>query len=126
MNNQKLYEQMEQEILDFANKYSLTRLRTSTLNFDREWRRAEDGSFNLVSEKAVIRTMGKTTKVPLGEDEEHQTYEQAREATYEYWSEYYKDIRANRSDEQKRKEAQRQKRYRERRKEKQKELDRQQ
>lgn len=116
MNENDTYEQMEQEILAFANKYSLERLRISTINFDRDYKLAPDGSFNLVSTKAVIRVLGKTTKVPIGEGETYKTFEEAWEATKKYWSEYYRDIRAKRTPVQQRAEAKRQKRYRERRK----------
>jgi len=116
MNEQELYEQMEQDIITLANKYSANRLQISTLNFDRDYRRADDGSFNLVATKAVIRVLGKTTKVPIGPDQTHQTYEQAFEATKLYWSEYYRKVRAKRSPAQKAAEARRQKAYREREK----------
>lgn len=122
----ELYEQMEQELLVFATKYSLTRAKLSTPNFDRDYKRGQDGSFNLVSTKAVVRSLGKVTKVPIGENEACQTYEQAAEAAKKHWSEYYKRIRASRSPEQLRRDAQRQKRYRERRKSEVTEFKRQQ
>lgn len=126
MKEDQVYEQMEQEIVVLANKYSINRLKISTMNFDREYRRSEDGSFQLVSTKAVIRALGKVTKVPIGDDQEYKTYEEAEEATKKYWSEYYKTIRANRSEAEKRREAQRQKRYRERRRQNEIDLKRQQ
>ncbi|CAN5616727.1 hypothetical protein BH23PAT2_BH23PAT2_08220 [soil metagenome] len=126
MDEEKIYEQMEQDIIAFANKYSLKRLKLSTVNFDREYRRGVDGNFNLVSTKAVIRVLGKKTKVPLGVDEAHQTFGQAFEATRQYWSEYYKEVRANRSPAQLKAEARRQKRYREQRKQDEMDLKRQQ
>lgn len=116
MDEEKIYKKLEQEIFDLATKYSLTRLRISTLNFERDFKRGEDGAFYLASEKAVIRVLGKTTKVPIGEGMAFPTYEAAWEATKKYWSEYYKGIRAKRSPAQKAAEAKRQKRYRERRK----------
>lgn len=126
MNEQEQYEQMEQELVAFATKYSVTRLRLSTINFEREFKRGQDGSFLLVSTKAVIRVLGKVSKIPIGEGEKYQTYEQAFEAAQKHWSEYYKNVRANRSPEQLVAEARRQKRYRERRKQAQEELKRQQ
>lgn len=116
MNEEDAYKQFEQDLLVFANKYSVTRLKISTLNYDREYKRGQDGSFLLVSTKAVIRVLGKVTKVPIGDDQEFSTYEAAFEATKNYWSEYYRDIRAKRSERQKIAEARRQKRYRELRK----------
>lgn len=116
MNEEDAYKQFEQDLLIFANKYSVTRLKISTLNYDREYKRGQDGSFLLVQTKAIIRVLGKVTKVPIGEDAEFSTYEAAFEATKKYWSEYYRDIRAKRSERQKIAEARRQKRYRERRK----------
>lgn len=126
MNEVEAYEQMEQEIVALANQYSATRIKISIPNFDREYRRGVDGSFLLVSTKAVIRVLGKTTKVPIGEGEEFSTFEEALAATKKHWSEYYKKIRANRSPEQMRAEAKRQKRYRENRKARNTELKRQQ
>jgi len=126
MNENEAYKKMEKEIVAIADKYSITRWKISTPNFDREYRRGADGDFRLVSTKAVIRVLGKTTKVPIGEGETHKTYQSAYEATKKYWSEYYRDIRANRSEAQKKAEAKRQKRYRERRRAKIAELRQQQ
>lgn len=126
MNEEEAYKQFEDELTAFAEKYSVTRLKVSTLNFDREYRRGQDGQFLLVSTKAVIRVLGKVTKVPIGDGEEFSTYEAAFEATKKHWSEYYRDIRAKRSEQEKQQEATRQKRYRERRKKKNTETKRQQ
>jgi hypothetical protein len=120
------YEKMLPELQALATRYSVSRVKLSTLNFDREFRQGVDGNLQLVSTKAVIRVLGKTTKVPIGEGEEFSTYEQAFEATKNHWSEYYKTIRANRSPEQLAAEARRQKRYRERRKKSETQLKRQQ
>lgn len=126
MNEEKIYERMEQEIIALANKYSVSRLKISTLNFDREYRRGEAGQFLLTSTKAVIRALGKVTKVPIGDDQEYKTFEEAEAAVKKYWSEYYKGIRSSRSPEQIKAEKRRQKQYRERRKQKQTALKRQQ
>ncbi len=126
MNEKEIYEKFEEEVVALANKYSMTRLKISTTNFDRDYRRGVDGSFNLVSCKAVIRVLGKTSKVPIGEAEAFSTYEEAFEATKKYWSEYYKGIRAKRTPEQLARDAKRQKRYRERRKSRETTLKRQQ
>ena len=126
MNEQELHEQFENDIQAFALKYSLTRLKVSTYNFDRDYKLGDDGTLHLVQTKAVIRVLGKTTKVPIGDTEQYKTYEEAFEVTKKYWSEYYKNIRAKRSPEQLKAEALRQKRYRERRKEKLTKLKRQQ
>lgn len=126
MKEDDAHKQFEAELAAFATKFSVTRLKISTINFDREYRRGVDGSFILVSTKAIIRVLGKVTKVPIGEGEEFSTYEEAFEATKKYWSEYYRDIRAKRSPEQIAAEKKRQKRYRERRKNKATELKRQQ
>lgn len=116
MNENDTYKQMEQEVILFAHKYSLTRFRFSTINFDRDFKLGQDGNFHLVSTKAVIRVLGKTTKVPIGEGCEFSTYEAAFEATKKYWSEYYREVRAKRSEAERVAEAKRQKRYREKRK----------
>ena len=126
MNELEAYDKLEQEFLALGKKYSLTRLRISTVNFDRDFKLGQDGEFNLVQTKAIIRVLGKTTKVPIGEGQEHKTFEEAFAATKKYWSEYYRDIRANRSPEQLKAEARRQKKYREKRKARETQLKRQQ
>lgn len=126
MNQIEQFQKFESELTAFANQHSVTRLKISTLNFDREYRRGVDGNIRLVSTKAIIRVLGKVTKVPIGEGEEFSTYEEAFEATKKYWSEYYRDIRANRSPEQIAAEQKRQKRYRDRRKNRNTQLKRQQ
>jgi len=94
---QETYDQFYQDMVAIATKYSMDRLRVTTLNFDREFKRGQDGSFNLVGTKAVIRVLGKTSKVPIGEGTPYATYEEAWEATKKYWSEYYREIRARRT-----------------------------
>lgn len=112
MNQEEQRQKFEQELLLFAAKYSVTRLKLSTLNFEREYIREDDGSFVLKGEKALIHSYGRITKVPIGEGQEFSTYEEAEEATKKYWSEYYKKTRTSLTDDQKRAAAQRQKRYR--------------
>lgn len=112
----------ESDIEHFATRYSANRLKVSTVNFDRDYKRDADGRLHLVSEKAVIRVLGKVTKVPIGEGEKYATFEEAFEATKKYWQEYYKRVRAQRSESEKLATARRQKRYRERRKAKAQEL----
>ena len=107
---------MEQDLLHFANRYSAERVRVTTYDFEYDYKRDKDGNLLMVSEKAIIRVLGKTTKVPIGENEEFSTYEAAFEATKKYWQEYYRKVRATRSDDERRAEARRQKRYREKRK----------
>ena len=126
MNETEIYTKLEQEIQTLAKKYSLTRLKISTTNFDRDFKLSLDGNFQLVSTKAIIRVLGKTTKVPIGEGTEFSTYEEAYEATKKHWSEYYKEVRAKRSEPERIAEAKRQKRYRERRKKQATTLKRQQ
>lgn len=126
MNENQIYDQMEQEIITLANQYSIERLKVSTLNFDREYRRGVDGDFQLVQTKAVVRALGKVTKVPIGEGEEFKTYEEAEKAVKNKWSEYYKKVRAQRTEAEKRREARRQKQYRERRRQNEIDLKRQQ
>lgn len=120
------YEKMLPELQALARRYSVSRIKLSTLNFDREFKLSLDGNLRLVGTKAVIRVLGKTTKVPIGEGEQFSTYEEAFEATKKHWSEYYKSIRANRTPEQLAVEAKRQKRYRQRRKARDTTLKRQQ
>lgn len=120
-------ERLEQDLLTFANKYSLSRIKFSTIHFDLDYRRNPDtGDLELTSEKAVIRTLGKVTKVPIGDDHPHKTFEEAEKATKKYWQEYYRKVRAKRSEKERRAEAKRQKRYRERKKAEMEEFERRQ
>lgn len=120
------YEKMLPELQALATRYSISRIKLSTLNFDREFKLSLDGELLLVSTKAVIRVLGKTTKVPIGGDSEFSTFEEAFEATKNKWSEYYREIRANRTPEQLKAESKRQKRYRDKRRNRDTTLKRQQ
>lgn len=115
MDEIQVYEQFIKELQAFALKYSATRIKVNTLKFNRDFKLTPDGSFNLVSTNAVIRVLGHTSIVPIGEDERFSTYVEAFEATKKYWSEYYKGIRAKRSDKERLMEQRRQKQYRQRR-----------
>jgi hypothetical protein len=121
VNNEEL-SNFESDIAHFATRYSADRLKISTVNFDRDYQRQADGRLHLVKEKAIIRVLGKVTKVSIGEGEQYATYEDAFEATKKHWQEYYKNVRANRSEAEKVATARRQKRYRERRRAKAQEL----
>ena len=120
---ENIRKQLEEDVVTLADRYSMLRIKFSTVNFDLDYQRDDDGKLRLKTEKAVIRTLGKVTKVPIGETEEFKTYEQAEEATKKRWQEYYREVRAKRSDTAKRAEALRQKRYRERRKTRDHEFD---
>lgn len=124
--NTDLQEQFNDELQNFALKYSLTRLKLESPHYDRDYKRDDDGVLRLKSEKAVIRALGKTTKVPIGEGHPHQTYEEAEAFARNHWSEYFRKRRARRTEAERRGEARRQKRYRERRKALEAELKRQQ
>lgn len=117
---------MEQELRLFADKYSVSRIKFSTINFDLDYQRDDDGKLVLKTEKAVVRTLGKVTKVPIGAGEEFATFEEAEEATKKRWQEYYREVRAKRSDKERRAEALRQKRYRERKKQHREEFEKRQ
>jgi hypothetical protein len=114
--NESNQDKFEQDLRAFATRHSANRLKISTYSFDRDYKCDYDGQLQLVSEKAIIRSLGKVTKVPIGENEKFSTYQEAEQATKKYWQEYYKNIRGNRSDAQKLAEGRRQKRYREKRK----------
>lgn len=102
---------MEKELFEIARRFSMTRLKVSTFDFDREYRRDSLGEFILVSEKAVIRVLGKTTKVLIGEGHKFSTYDDAFESVKKYWQEYYRKARASRTDKERMAESKRQKLY---------------
>lgn len=115
--SEKTHEQFQEDLTAFANRWSLNRVKTSSLYFDRDYQRDDDGQFCLKTEKAVVRSHGKTSKVLIGEGHQYQTYEEAAEAVREKWSKYFNARRQSRSETVKQGERRRQKRYRERRKE---------
>lgn len=126
MDEQKLREQFEKDLAEFANRYSLTRIKTESLNFDRDFKRGEDNQFHLKSEKAVIRVLGKVSKVQIGENHQYKTFEEAEIAMREKWSAYFKKQRMKRTQNEKRGQQRRQKRYRDKKRARDIELDRQQ
>ena len=109
-------EQFLKDLKALAVKYSLTRIKTETPNFKRDYQLQEDGEFILTSEKAVITALGKTSVVAIGEGEKYKNYEEAEESVRVHWAAYFKSRREMRSADEKIKEAKRQKRYREKRK----------
>lgn len=107
-------------VTQFANQLSLNRVKTEGILFDKDYRRDENGQLQLVTEKAVVTTHGKTSKVLFGETEKYKTYEEAVEQTKLYWSLYFKARRdkakADKSPVAKAGERRRQKTYREKQK----------
>lgn len=90
-----MYEPLINDALKFGADHNIRRLKIETLDFDFEFKLNHFDTLELVSTKAVIRVIGKTTKVPIGEDQEHQTYESAYTATKQYWQQYFKNYRDN-------------------------------
>lgn len=120
-----LYQNIERDVTALADTYSAEKLRINTLDFDFIFERSvKDNQFYLVTTKAVIRVMGKTTKVAIGANETYKTYDEAWEATKKYWSEYYRDVRTSRTPAQVRADSRRQKLYQAARKAKLQELER--
>lgn len=120
------YEGLVAEATAFADKWSAIRVRVNTLDFDYDFKRDEQGVLQLVGLKAVIRVLGRTVKEPIGQDKTYKTYDEAYEATKKHWSEYYRQVRQNRSPAERRAEAKRQRAYRERRQQAETEASRQQ
>lgn len=115
-NNTQTPDSFENDLVAFALKHSLERIKTESPNFIREYRRGRGGDLYLVTEKAVIKALGKVSKVKIGEGEKYQTYAEAEKAVREYWSNYFKERRNRRTDAEKAGEQRRQKRYREKKK----------
>lgn len=112
---QKLIQDMEADMFTVAQRYSFESFKILTYNFDRTYKRNDDGGFDLVLEKATIRSYGKVTKVPISENEQYKTFEDAEKGVQKYWVEYYKKVREKRSEKDKLLEAKRQKKYRDKR-----------
>lgn len=96
-------------------KYGITSARLESVNFVRDYEFIGD-TIKLTSEKAVVRALGKTRKIKIGENEPYKTYEEADKANREYWSAYFKERRSRWTEKELAGERRRQKRYRERRK----------
>ena len=90
MNQLEIYQPTIESIKQFGEEHGLLKLKVETVHFDFVFERGEDNSFQLVSTKAVIRALGKVSKVKLVGDD---TYEAAYERTRQYWSEYFKAYR---------------------------------
>ena len=114
--DEKQQAQFLKDLEAFATKYSLTRVKTESMYFKRDFVRQEDNSFLLMGEKAIITTLGKTTVVAIGPGAKYASYEEAEEAVRKHWSAYFKARRERRTQKERLAEARRQKRYRERRK----------
>lgn len=93
MTKQEMYKQTIENTKQFGETNGILRLKVETAHFDFIFERSEDNSFELVSTKAVIRAVGKVTKVPLGDDREHQSYETAYDHARQHWSDYFKQYR---------------------------------
>jgi len=118
-------------IQQLANQLSLSRVKTEGLLFDKDYRRdTTTGQLQLVTEKAVVTTHGKTSKVLFGPNEKYKTYEEAVEQTKLYWSLYFKQrrdkARATKSPVAKAGERRRQKTYRDKRNQERDEFERRQ
>lgn len=74
-------------VTELANTLGLDRVKTGGAYFDRDYVRGSDGAMRLKTEKAVVRALGKTTKVTLKEGQDYETV--AAEVT-EKWREYFK------------------------------------
>lgn len=118
----KIIQDMEAELFAVAQRYSFDSFKLSTYNFDRTYKMNDEGGYDLILEKATIRSYGKVTKVPIGENQQYKTFEDAEKAVQKYWVEYYKKVRDKRSERDKLLEAKRQKKYRDKRRAKELEL----
>lgn len=90
MTKLEMYEQVIENTKQFGDLNGILRLKAETGHFDFIFELDDNNSFQLVSTKAVIRVLGKVTKVTLqGED----TWEAAFERTRQHWSDYFKSYR---------------------------------
>ena len=92
----QLLEDMEAELFAVAQRYSFESFKIQTYNFGRTYKLNAEGGYDLMLEKATIRSYGKVTKVPIGENEKYKTFEDAEKAVKKYWVEYYKKVRDKR------------------------------
>jgi len=90
MTKQEMYQSTIENTIQFGGTNSLLKLKVETVHFDFIFERQEDNTFRLTSTKAVIRTLGKVTKVPLKDGD---TWEEAHERTRQHWSKYFKSYR---------------------------------
>lgn len=113
MNKLEMYETTIENAILFGEENALLRLKVETAHFDFVFERDEEtNDFVLVQTKAVIRALGKVTKVVLNDTD---TYEAAYERTRQHWSDYFKRYREQTPEQRERAKTQarlRAKRYR--------------
>lgn len=90
MTKLEIYQPTIEAITNFGEEHGLLRLKVETAHFDFVFERGADNTFQLVTIKAVIRAVGKVTKVRLQGDD---TYEAAYERVRQHWSDYFKRYR---------------------------------
>lgn len=90
MTKQEMYQPTIDAIKTFGEENGLLRLKVETYHFDFVFELSDNSNFHLVSTKAVIRVLGKVTKVALTDGD---TWEQAYERTRQYWSDYFRRYR---------------------------------
>jgi len=93
MTKLEMYQPLINASLEFGDEHHIKRMKIETLDFDFEFKLRHDNVLELTSTKAVIRALGKTTKVAVGPDETHQSYESAYTATKRHWQAYFKRYR---------------------------------
>lgn len=92
MTKAEMYQPVIEKIAEMGKDLGLLRLKVETAHFDFVFELdSADNEFKLMSTKAVIRAVGKVTKVKL---ESGDTWEQAYERVREHWSNYFKEYRS--------------------------------
>lgn len=103
------------ELQYLAKQYNISRFQVTTLNF--KWDFTYDPQTSLLkltNEKAIVRALGRTASVSIGEGTPYPTYEDAEQAMKEKWRAYFRERRRNMTDKQRQNHNAQQKRYRQR------------
>ena len=126
MDKNNTLEEFEKDLKAFAEKWGVVKLMVETRNLKRNYQGETPFELALHKEVAVVRVLGRTQRVLIGEDQKYKTYEEAAEGVRAYWSNYFKERRRNMTPKERSGYARRQKRYRERRKQERQAIERQQ
>ena len=109
-------QEFESDLKAFAQKWGATKIIVETYDFERDYRGDIPSNLQLRTEKAIVRVLGRVQKTFIGADRKYKTHEEATEGVKAYWSNYFKERRANWTDKEREQARKRQQRYRDRQK----------
>lgn len=103
-----------EDLLKAAKELGVTKMTVETYDFKYVVTTDPNTIGYKITTKAIIRALGRTSVVAIGEGERYKTVEEARAGEMAYTREYFRARRSKLTEEQKRKQREYQARYRER------------